>query len=119
MIHLEENTQIDCVNWMRWQHPSLAPYLHHSPNGGKRSKREAGRFKAMGVKAGFPDLALYIPRNNWHGLFIEMKTDKGRQSESQKEWQKMLTGQGYLYVVCRGFEEFKSIINTYIGKTDG
>lgn len=42
----------------------------HTPNGGKRTRVEAGKFKAMGVRAGFPDIAIL-----WRGklLLIELK----------------------------------------------
>ena len=42
----------------------------HTPNGGKRTRAEAGKFKAMGVRAGFPDIAIL-----WNGklLVIELK----------------------------------------------
>lgn len=115
MRHIEENTQIACVKWFAYQYPEYYPYLHHSPNGGKRNAREAGRFKAMGVKPGFPDIAIYLFAEGCNGLFIEMKTGKGRQTEYQKEWQRMLTGQGCRYEVCRSFEEFKETVEDYIG----
>ncbi|MCM1093748.1 MAG: VRR-NUC domain-containing protein [Lachnospiraceae bacterium] len=116
MRHLEENTQIDCVTWFRLQYPKLFPFLHHSPNGGKRNAREGARFKAMGTKAGFPDIAIYIPASGYHGLFIEMKTSKGRQTDTQKEWQELLSQQGYKYEVCRGFDEFRHIVNKYLNQ---
>jgi hypothetical protein len=31
-------------------------FYFHCPNGGKRSKAEGGIFKALGVRAGMPDL---------------------------------------------------------------
>lgn len=114
MRHIEENTQMACVKWFAYQYPQYYPYLHHSPNGGKRNVREGARFKAMGVKAGFPDIAIYLFSEECRGLFIEMKTGKGRQTESQKEWQRMLVGQGCRYEVCRSFEEFKTAVESYI-----
>lgn len=99
---------------MWWQKPEYAPLLHHSPNGGRRTAREGARFKAMGTKAGFPDLILCVMRKGYGALFIEMKTDKGSQTPTQKAWQHRLTEQGYLYKVCRSFEEFQHIINDYL-----
>lgn len=114
MRHIEENMQINCVTWFCLQYPEHFPLLHHSPNGGRRNAREGGRFKAMGTKAGFPDLALLLPRKGFHGLFIEMKSPKGRQSESQGEWQKNLVDNGYRYELCRTFDDFRTIINDYL-----
>lgn len=114
MRHIEESIQMQCVQWMQWQYPDIAMLLHHSPNGGKRNAREGARFKAMGTRAGFPDLALYIANSHYHALFIELKTDKGRQTDTQKQWQERLTSQGYQYSVCRNFEQFVNIITDYL-----
>lgn len=62
----------------RWARFYVSKYselalLYHIPNGGSRRKSEAGRFKAEGVKAGVPDLFLPAARENFHGLYIEMK----------------------------------------------
>lgn len=114
MRHIEEDLQANCVTWMRLQYPREFAFLHHSPNGGKRNAREGARFKGMGTKAGFPDLQLCLPRRGYHGLFIEMKTATGQQTASQKQWQEMLTQEGYAYIVCRSFEQFRNIINHYI-----
>ena len=88
MRHIEENTQIQCVKWFEYAYPKLSLLLHHSPNGGMRNVIEAARFKAMGTRRGFPDLILLYPSKNYHALFIEMKTPKGRQQPSQKIWQR-------------------------------
>lgn len=114
MRHIEENLQIAVVRWFSYQYPTLAPLLHHSPNGGKRNAREGARFKAMGVRAGFPDLSLYVPKGEYHGLFVELKTDKGQQTDSQKRFERLLTERGYKYTVCRNFEEFRANIESYL-----
>lgn len=114
MRHMEEDLQQNCVTWFRLQYPEEFKLLHHSPNGGRRTAREGGRFKAMGTKAGFPDLALLIPRGGCHGLFVELKTDKGTQTASQKEWEALLESQGYEYRVCRSFGEFSKTVTDYL-----
>ena len=114
MRHIEDTLQKTCVSWFSLQCPKYAKLLHHSPNGGKRNATEAAKFKAMGVRAGFPDLGLYIARHGYHGLFIELKTAKGRQTDKQKYYQAMLEEQGYLYEVVRSLEEFRNIINKYM-----
>lgn len=116
MRHEEESLQINCVKWFSLQYPAYSTLLHHSPNGGRRNIREATRFKAMGTRAGFPDLALLIPKGGYHGLFIEMKAAKGRQSPEQKVFEKALTAEGYKYIVVRSFAEFMAIINSYLNE---
>lgn len=56
----EQDLQINLVSALRRLLPE--PWLVvHVPNGGGRSKAEAGIFKAMGVLAGFPDLLVIGP----------------------------------------------------------
>ena len=114
MRHIEDNIQIACVRWFSMQYPRLALCLHHSPNGGKRDAREAARFKEMGTRPGFPDLFLMYPANAYHGLFVEMKSPKGVQQQSQKQWQSMAESLGYRYIVCRSLEEFMNVIRDYL-----
>lgn len=113
MRHLEDSLQRMCVQWFSYQYPQYARLLHHSPNGGKRNAIEAAKFKAMGVRAGFPDLILCVASNGYHGLFVELKTAKGRQSEYQKYYQQALEKQGYKYVVVRSLEGFRKVISEY------
>lgn len=114
MRHDEDNLQIACVRWFSYAYPRFSSLLHHSPNGGRRNLREAARFKAMGTKAGFPDLFLAVPRGDMHGLFIEMKSERGRQTPEQRAWQLAAEGQEYRYAICRTIDEFISTVDGYL-----
>lgn len=73
------------------------------PNGGARSKADAGKLKAEGVLAGVPDLMLPVARDGWHGLFIELKRPKGgTTSTEQSTMHRDLWDQGYCVVTCPG-----------------
>lgn len=116
MKHNESTIQQQIIEWCEWnkgKYPCLA-FIHHSPNGGKRNIREAARFKKEGVKAGFPDLFLPYTSNKYSGLFVEVKTEKGRMSESQKKWEKHLGEAGYKFVVCRSLDDFIKVIKEYL-----
>lgn len=90
-------------------------WLHHSPNGGSRHKAEAVKFKVMGVKNGFPDLILPIPRGSWHGLFIEMKKKNGGiVSDEQAKWGVFLLSAGYGFKVCYGWEDARDTLVQYL-----
>ena len=90
--------------------------LFHIPNGGYREQREAARFKQEGVKAGVPDLFLPIPKNDYAGLFIELKRKKGgRISEAQGWWLEQLRCWGYRAEVCCGCDEAIETIVEYLG----
>lgn len=114
MLHEESRLQIQCVRWFRLQFHHLAANLIAIPNGGARRKSEAAIMKAEGVTAGAADLALFFPRGQYHGLFIEMKTPVGRQTEKQKEWQDAVETAGYKYVIARSIDQFIKIVNDYL-----
>jgi hypothetical protein len=111
MKHEESITQRAAVSWFRYQYPNLL--LFAIPNGGARSNIEAAIMKGEGVLAGAADLFLSVPNGRFHGLYIEMKSCKGRQSACQKKFQEKAESQGYGYEVCRSLDEFIEIINRY------
>lgn len=111
--HTESSLQIECVKWVRATFPHFDKLFFSVPNGGQRNAPTARIMKAEGVVAGVSDLLLLIPNNGYHGLCIEMKTEKGRQSEHQKTFQEEAEYNGYKYIVCRSFKEFASEIYRY------
>ncbi len=113
--------EIEQTCFFRWAamesgaHPELK-LLHAIPNGGKRSKSEAGRMKAAGVKAGVPDMCLPVAREGCHGLYIELKRrDGGRVSPEQASWMEALARQGYKAVLCHGWDAAREEIQRYLG----
>lgn len=118
MRHEEEDLQIQCVKWFSLQYSKLALLLHHSPNGGRRTTLEAARFKQMGTRKGFPDLALLFPNAKYHALFIELKSKKGIQSPSQKAMQVALEQVGYRYEIVRDIHSFIDCIRRYLGSIE-
>jgi hypothetical protein len=110
----ESRTQIACVQWFRYQFPRYAKLLIAVPNGGNRNAREAKILKDEGVTPGVADLLLLVPKKGYGCLCIEMKTEKGSQSDSQKIWQKHSEAYGNKYVICRNLDEFIKIIEWYL-----
>lgn len=114
---LEHRLQCACVRWFRLAYPQHHHNLFAVPNGGYRTPATAAKIKAEGALPGVSDLILLIARGGYHGLLIEMKTDKGRQSEAQREWQRLIEADGYKYVVVRSIEEFMKVVNDYLNET--
>lgn len=114
MIHQESKLQQTCVKWFRLQYPQFATLLFAVPNGGSRNPVEAAIMKGEGVTAGVADLILLLARQGYNALCIEMKAGKGRQEPSQKKWQEIVEKNGNRYVICRSFEDFKSLIIEYL-----
>lgn len=114
----EDQIQIAVMHWAKlqtWKKGKISDYLHHSPNGGKRGKIEASRFKAMGVKAGFPDLFLPIARCPFNGLFIELKSANGRVSVAQAAYHPLLIDEGYRVEVAYTAEGAINLMKNYLG----
>ena len=114
---LEHRLQCACVRWFRLAYPQHHHNLFAVPNGGYRTPSTAAKIKAEGALPGVSDLILLIARGGYHGLLIELKTDKGRQSEAQREWQRLIEADGYKYVVVRSIEEFIKVVEAYLNET--
>lgn len=122
-VPTEADEQIALFEWAALQSgrfPELA-LLYHVPNGGSRNKIEAARLRAQGVKSGVPDLCLPVARGGNHGLYIELKRQRGgRISEEQVRWIDGLLEQGYAAAICKGWQEAASVIIDYLQrKTEG
>jgi hypothetical protein len=86
-----------------YENRGLLTYAH-VPNGGRRSKAEAGIFRALGVRAGVPDLLLWA-RGGGH-FAIELKA--GRRavlSDAQVVWHSTLENLGHRVYVCRSVDD--------------
>ena len=99
--------------WVSGKWPELE-LMYHVPNEGKRSKAAGGRLKAEGLKAGVPDICLPVARGKYHGLYIELKSEKGRETEAQSWWLAALRRQGYAARVCHGWVEARECIEKYL-----
>lgn len=115
----EDVEQMHVMEWCRRNsgaYPELE-YIYHIPNEGKRSKAAAAVQMRIGLKAGVPDLCLPAARQGFHGLYIELKSLKGRLSPKQRIWLDALAEQGYKTVVCYGADEAIAAISDYIKST--
>lgn len=113
----EGKIQSECVIWFNNTFPQFRKTLFHVPNENDRSDSnmiQGAIRKSLGVVAGVADLLLLVARGRYHGLCIEMKDEKGTQKPAQKEWQAIVEAQGYMYVICRSLEQFKTTITEYL-----
>lgn len=78
------------------------------PNGGSRHFLEAKTLKATGLLAGASDLILITPQGKL--MFIELKIEKGIQSETQKDFENRVSALGYEYYIIKSLEQFKNIL---------
>ena len=108
----ETDLQTHVVNYIRMQYPK-ARYCA-SLGGLHTSVSQRIKGKKTGYVVGFPDLQITEPNHLYHGLFIEIKTETGRATKSQKEWIKALNDRGYKAVICKGFSACKEEIDKYL-----
>jgi hypothetical protein len=71
--------------------------------------------KAEGMRRGIPDLFLPLARHNYHGMFIEMKAERGRLTPEQKDFLAFANEAQYIYLVCYGADEAIEQIKWYVG----
>lgn len=93
----------------------VGEYFAHTPNGGARSRIEAAIFYGQGVRPGWPDYTLYLPRGRWHGAVLELKAEDGdKPDEEQLEILARLERAGYRAIVAWGFEQARDALIRYV-----
>ncbi len=112
MRHNESLIQKSIVATIR-MHPGCRE-LFAVPNGGFRNIRTAVRLKGEGVLAGVPDLFLPVPTKKHNGLFLEVKTQKGRLSPNQTTFINAMLGRGYEVKVVHSATEALDVVKEYL-----
>lgn len=113
----EHEEQVTLFTWFRMRYAGMLMYA--IPNGGARSSITGARLRDEGVLAGVPDIFLPCPSGGKHGLYIEMKRQKGgRVSAPQKAVMQALRMQGYEVAVCHGWQEARGCIEQYLARED-
>ena len=87
--HQEQSALIAWARMTESHWPELA-LLHAIPNGGWRHPATGKKLKAEGLKPGVPDLCLPVARHGYNGLYLEIKSQKGRVRKEQRWWLEMI-----------------------------
>lgn len=98
----EDDIQIAAAQFLARALPAGVFWSAVNPQPGKVSKRMGALRKAMGLRAGVPDLMFII---GGRFLGIEMKRPGDYQRTNQKEVQSEIEAAGGAYVVCRSVED--------------
>ena len=112
----EERLQTEVINWIKEKHPNVRYCA--SLGGIYTGPRQAIKAKRTGYSRGFPDLQICEARGGKFGLFIEVKTIKGRATEAQKEWIEDLNLRGYHAEICKGLPLVIKCIENYLQKAE-
>jgi len=102
----ESRLQMECFVWHWNTYPNQRGLFFKIKNEGT-NKITGARDKATGLIAGVADSCLLI---NGTAVFIEFKTETGKQSPKQKEWQFQIEKAGYMYFVVRSLGHFENIL---------
>ena len=63
--------------------------------------------QGVGSRKGFPDLTAM---KNGRTVYIEVKTETGKQSEHQKQFEKICKAHGCTYIVARSLKDVQDLL---------
>lgn len=114
----ESQEQISALQWFKLKYPDKEKISFHIANERKCSANYGNFLQKMGVKKGVPDIFIPFSRKNYHGLFIEIKSKKGKKTKEQIDFINELNINGYYACFCFGFNEIIEKINWYFSGTN-
>jgi hypothetical protein len=128
MKHLEYDLQVAVCRYLSYQYPDVE-YMSDTIANLKLTQTQASRNKKI-QKNGFkcPDLIIFEPRNNFFGLFIELKLETPFKKDGtikasandhlkgQLETIEKLNAKNYYAVFSWGFDMTKEIIDNYLNQ---
>jgi hypothetical protein len=121
----EKSLHAAICDYIRMQYPKV---LFNSDLSGsmKLTIGQAVQLKKLRSSRGFPDLTIYEPRKQFHGLFLELKREgeviykrdrhtlKTPHLVEQVETIKRLNQLGYFAAFAIGFDEARHYIDIYL-----
>ena len=128
MKHLEYDLQVAVCRYLSYQYPDVE-YMSDTIANLKLTQTQASRNKKI-QKNGFkcPDILILEPRNNFSGLFIELKLETPFKKDGQikastndhlqgqLETIEKLNTKGYKACFSWGFDMTKEIIDNYLNQ---
>jgi len=103
----EDRIQQECYMWFWNTYPELRKLLFAVPNGRYRNVIDAVILSKTGLVAGVSDM-IFLYKGT--AYLFELKTENGIQSDVQKEWEGIVSKQGFNYYIIRDLTEFSRVI---------
>ena len=122
-VKIQEHTsQVQFIQWCKRQgfycsHEEFNPQkqyigiVHSTPNAGERSVETVRYFKEEGMLTGVADVSVKLPSVT---VEFEFKTETGKQSPKQKDYEIVCNQVGIPYYVVRNTFEAVKIMKGYI-----
>ena len=110
---VERMEQIDCISWLKYNHPERFGLVFHCP-GETKAKAQYMQLRAKeGVRAGVPDI---IDLGKIVGLFELKRLDrtKSKVGAEQRAFLQAAADAGHFAAICYGFEQFKLAYADYL-----
>lgn len=101
----ESRLQQECFIWHYNTYPSQRGLFFRIKNEGT-NRISGARGKATGIIPGVADMCLLSLKG---AIFLEFKSETGKQSQKQKEWQELIRRNSYQYYIIRTLDEFKEL----------
>jgi hypothetical protein len=113
----ESQICISLYQWFCLQYPRHEPRYLRLEVGGQRTKVSQSILKAEGNKSGVSDVLIALPKGKYAGLWLEVKTEKGKMTNNQKIFHVEM----YPDYQCKsgyGFDQCTRIITQYMRLPD-
>lgn len=113
-MRTEDTIQAACVSYLDILAKQGRLDFFAVPNAARRNVRQASHLKRTGMRAGVSDLILLFPMGRI--FFIEVKTPKGRLSDSQVAFNERVRALGHFTYVVHSVDELKGVIDAIEGR---
>ena len=113
----EAKIQAECYRWftnsygLKHHTPRLLMFSIPNELAG-RNKIATIQARSIGLTSGVADTQILFP--NGKSIFVEFKTSKGVQSDSQKDFEARVSELGFEYYIVRSVDAFKHVIQHVI-----
>lgn len=104
----EAKIQADIVQYLQ----TRGVYFFSVPNeaAGRDAAIRMARLKALGLRSGVSDMVLIFPGQV---VFVEVKDDKGKQSDAQRRFQDKVNELGFDYYLVRSVEDVEKVVDKF------
>lgn len=89
-------------------------FIIYIPNEAVGRIKRGAKAVRMGLRIGCSDLFITVPRHGKHGMWLELKSEKGILKEHQLEFLGDMESQGYFTSVAWSFEMAKQMLDWYL-----
>lgn len=105
--HEEVSIQIAIAQFLKLNEDTAIWTYFSVPNGEPRDKASAGKIKAMGGRAGVPDLVIdHLGKIT----YVEVKTDIGTMSDDQEKWAVGCRKRGVELHIVRSVDDMEGVL---------